>query len=141
MTIFRPDRGPGEWPPDRKGANMLALRRAACVLLAAASFLAPQAQATSFSIDQSDLWYIANESGWGMQLVQRGTVIFATLYVYGPTAGEPVWYTATLQYASSYTWTGILYATTGPYFATEPFDPMMVGYSPDGTMTWAAQTA
>ncbi len=119
---------------------MLALRRAACVVLAAASFLAPQTQATSFSIDQSDLWYIATESGWGMQLVQRGSVIFATLYVYGPT-GEPVWYTATLQYTSSYTWTGILYATTGPYFATEPFNPMLVGYSPVGTMTWAAQTA
>jgi len=118
----------------------MALRRVACVVLAAASFLAPQAQATSFSIDQSDLWYIATESGWGMQLVQRGSVIFATLFVYGP-AGGPIWYTATLDYASTGTWTGVLYTTTGPYFGTEPFDPTLVGYSPVGTMTWAAQTA
>ncbi|HEV2976678.1 MAG TPA: hypothetical protein VG425_03755 [Casimicrobiaceae bacterium] len=119
---------------------MLALRRAACVVLAAASFLAPQTQATSFSTDQSDLWYIAGESGWGLQLVQRASIVFATLYVYGPT-GEPIWYTATLDYTASNTWTGILYATTGPYFATVPFNPMLVGYSPVGTMTWAAQTA
>src|SRR5208282_840912 len=28
-----------------------------------------------FTADLSDLWYIPAESGWGMQLVQRGTVI------------------------------------------------------------------
>jgi hypothetical protein len=140
MSVFRPDRGPRKWPPDKKGANMLALRRAACVVLVAASFLAPQTQATSFSIDQSDLWYNAAETGWGLQLVQRGSIVFATLYVYGST-GEPIWYTATLDSTANSTWTGILYATTGPYFATVPFNPMLVGYSPVGTMTWAAQTA
>ena len=118
---------------------MLAFRRAACIVITAASFLAPPAHATSFSIDQSDLWYIATESGWGMQLVQRGSVIFATLYVYGP-AGEPNWYTATLDYTSNLTWTGTLYTTTGPYFATIPFNPMLVGYTPVGMLTWAAQS-
>jgi hypothetical protein len=119
---------------------MSAFRRVACVLLAAASFLAAPAYATSFSTDQSDLWYVAAEAGWGMQLVQRGAVVFATLFDYGPL-GEPVWYTATLTYTSSSTWTGILYATTGPYFATVPFDPMHVGYSLVGTLTWTAKTA
>jgi hypothetical protein len=119
---------------------MNALRRVACVLLAAASFLAPSAYATSFSTDQSDLWYIAAEAGWGMQLVQRGSVIFATLFDYGPL-GEPIWYSATLGFTSGSTWTGVLYTTTGPYFATVPFDPMHVGYSPVGTMTWMAKTA
>src|SRR5271169_1602648 len=114
MTVFRPDRGPRKWPPDKKGANMLALRRAACVVLAAASFLAPRAQATSFSTDQSDLWYIAAESGWGLQLVQRGPIIFATLFVYGPS-GQPIWYTATMDYTANFVWTGTLYATTGDY--------------------------
>jgi hypothetical protein len=47
---------------------MNALRYAACVLLAAASFLASPAYATSFSTDQSDLYYIVDESGWGLQL-------------------------------------------------------------------------
>lgn len=39
---------------------MMALRHAACVLLAAASLLASPANATSFSTDQSDLYYIAD---------------------------------------------------------------------------------
>jgi hypothetical protein len=118
---------------------MSTLRRVACVLVAAGSLLAPVASATSFSIDQSDLWYVAAEVGWGMQLIQRGSVIFATLFVYGPV-GEPLWYSATLDSTSSGTWTGNLYATTGPYFATVPFNPMLVGYSQVGTMTWTAQT-
>jgi hypothetical protein len=118
---------------------MMFIRRAACIALAAATFVAPPAYATSFSIDQSDLWYVQAESGWGMQLVQRASVIFATLYVYGPTA-TPTWYTATLDYTSDSIWTGNLYATTGPYFGAVQFDPMQVAYSPVGMMTWAAQT-
>jgi hypothetical protein len=118
---------------------MKALRRAACVAMAAASLLATPVHATSFSTDQSDLWYIAAEAGWGMQLVQRGSVIFATLFVYGP-ANEPIWYTATLNFTSNLTWTGTLYATTGPYFATIPFNPMQVGYTAVGTLTWSAQS-
>ena len=111
---------------------MKTLRQAACVLLAAASFFASPAYAT----DQSDLWWIPTESGWGMQLVQRGETIFATIFVYGPT-GAPTWYTATLNpTAISLTWTGTLYATTGPWFGTVPFDPASVTLTPVGTMTW-----
>jgi hypothetical protein len=116
---------------------MKSLRHAACVVLAAASLLAAPAHATSFSTDQSDLYYIATESGWGIQLVQRGSVIFATLFVYGSN-GQPTWYTATMDYQSDLTWSGDLYATTGPYFETVPFDPSMVTRQLVGTMTWQA---
>jgi hypothetical protein len=71
---------------------MKSLRRALCVLGLAVSLFAPTALPTSFSTDQSDLWYIVVESGWGMQLVHRGTVIFATLFVYGQNS-TPTWYT------------------------------------------------
>jgi hypothetical protein len=117
---------------------MNAFRHTACILLAAA-FLAPPVYATSFSTDQSDLWYIPAESGWGMQLVQRGSVIFATLFVYGPS-GQPTWYTATMDNTSGFTWTGTLYATTGDYFATVPFNPADVTLTNVGTMTWQGQT-
>ena len=86
---------------------MTKLRRAACVLLAVASFLALPAHSTSFSTDQSDLYYIPAESGWGVQLVQRGSVIFATLFVFGP-GGATTWYVATLNFVSGSTWTGDL---------------------------------
>jgi hypothetical protein len=114
---------------------MTVLRHTACVLLAAASILASPAYATSFSTDQSDLWYIPAESGWGIQLVQRGSVIFATLFVYDP--GNPTWYTATMDNVSNLTWTGTLYATTGTDFSL-PWNPAALTLTPVGTMTWQA---
>lgn len=119
---------------------MNAHRRVACVLLVAAVLLAPPAYATAFSTDQSDLWYIPAESGWGMQLVQRNGVIFGTLFVYG-TSGTPTWYVATMDYiGGGLVWTGDLYATTGPYFAAVPFNPADVAATKVGTMTWVAQS-
>jgi hypothetical protein len=117
---------------------MTILRRVACVLLAAASFLAPAAYATSFSVDQSDLYYIPAESGWGVQLVQRGSVIFATIFVFGAD-NKTTWYVATLNVVSGSTWTGDLYTGTGPYFGV-PFNPANVVGRKAGTMTWTAQT-
>ena len=118
---------------------MKTLRRTVVVLLAAVSLVAFPAQATSFSTDQSDLWYIVAESGWGMQLVQRGNTIFATVFVYGPT-NAPTWYVATMTSADGLTWTGDLYATMGPWFGTAPFNPANVSARKAGTMTWAPQT-
>ena len=118
---------------------MKTLCRAACVVLAATFCFASPASATAVTPDQSDLWWIPAESGWGMQLVQRGSVIFATLFVYA-ASGAPTWYTATLDYTSNLTWTGPLYATTGPFFATVPFDPAKVVLIQVGTMTWSAPT-
>lgn len=117
---------------------MRALRQGVCVIFAAVSFLASPAYATSFSTDQSDLYYISSESGWGIQLVQRGSVIFGTLFVYGPT-GQPTWYTATMDFTSGSTWTGDLIATTGSYFEA-PWNPAALTIATVGTMTWTAQT-
>jgi hypothetical protein len=114
---------------------MNALRHAACILLAVLFFTSP-AYATSFSTDQSDLYYIVAEQGWGMQLVQRGSVIFATIFIYGPS-GEPTWYTATLESTSNLTWTGALYATIGTYFGS-PWNPAALTITQVGTMTWSA---
>jgi hypothetical protein len=116
---------------------MNTLRHAAGVLLATACFLAAPAYATSYSTDQSDLYYIPAEEGWGIQLVQRGPDIFATLFVYGPT-GDPTWYTATmLPTGTSFTWSGNLIATTGTYFGSV-WDPLSLTVNTVGTMTWTA---
>jgi hypothetical protein len=92
--------------------------------------------ATSFSYDQSDLWWLSSESGWGMQLVQRGQVMFATLFVYDSN-NRPVWYTATVMPTGDGTWAGDLYATTGPWFGAATFDPNAVTLQKVGTLTWA----
>jgi hypothetical protein len=96
--------------------------------------------ATAFSTDQSDVWSAANESGWGIQFVQTGSAIFATMYVYGPS-GQPIWYTATLEPQSApSTWSGDLIVTSGPWFGALPFDPSAVGRRAVGTMTWSPRS-
>ena len=106
----------------------------AATLLAALTFLTPVG-ATSFTADQSDLWWNPAEPGWGMQLVQRGAVIFATLFVYDKS-NIPIWYTATLSYAGNLIWTGDLNLTNGPWLGTVPFNPNAVTFRKVGTMTW-----
>lgn len=119
---------------------MGSIRRALGVLVLVASLSAPPAFAASFSADQSDLWYIPTETGWGMQLVQRNSTIFATLFVYDQ-ATNPTWYVATMRNVGSFVWSGNLYATTGPWFGTAPFNPALVNAVLVGTMTWTAQSA
>ena len=110
----------------------------AAILFAAAGLLTP-AWATSVTTDQSDVWSVPGEEGWGFQIVQRDSVIFVTMYVYDPTH-IPIWYTATLNYLGNFVWTGDLYLTNGPWFGTVPFNPNAVGYRKVGSMTWTAPT-
>jgi len=63
-------------------------------LLFAIATVSTPAWPTSFSTDQSDLWYIPAEAGRGIQFVQRGSVIFATMFVYYQF-NIPIWYVAT----------------------------------------------
>lgn len=93
------------------------------------------AGATSYSVDRSDLWWVSTESGWGIQLVQRNDAMFATLFVYGSTTA-PVWYSATLVPTGPSSWSGDLVATTGPGFATTPFDPTTVTRTVVGSMSF-----
>jgi hypothetical protein len=109
----------------------------AAMLISASSALSP-VHATSFSTDQSDLWWVPTESGWGMQLVQRGSVIFATVFVYDNTRG-PYWFYAVLNNVSGTSvWTGQLSANMGPYYGAVPFDPAAVTASVIGNLTWTA---
>jgi hypothetical protein len=113
----------------------------AAATLAAVVHAVP-ANATAYSSDQSDLWWIPGESGWGIQFVQRGALIFATKFVYAQN-GTPTWYTALLspvaaapfaEKASTLAWSGDLAATTGTWVAAPNWTPA----SPTkvGTMQW-----
>lgn len=107
-------------------------------LVVAALGVAGMAGATSFSNDQSDIWWNAAENGWGIQFVQRGNTIFATMFVYDAN-GKPTWYVAALQGSKPggvLTFTGDLYTATGPWFGTVPYDPSTTGSAKVGTMKW-----
>lgn len=119
---------------------MRALRLLLASSLVAFALLAMPVSATPFSTDQSDLWYIPAESGWGIQLVQRGNLIFFTMFVYDP-AGKPVWYVGTINPTGApFTWSGQMYLTTGPWFGGQPYNPALFGGRVVGTMTWTATT-
>ena len=104
------------------------------LLLTVASLYGPLGVAAAKTTDQSDLWWIPTESGWGIEFVQEETTIFATMFVYGPD-GKTTWYVATMDYGGNFTWTGTLYATTGPWFGAMPFDPTAVTVTAVGNMT------
>jgi len=83
--------------------------------------------ATSFSPDISGLWWNPDESGWGVNLIQQGSTIFATFFVYGAD-GRPSWFTASDMRGPSapgqpMVFTGKLYESTGPAFSSPAFDP------------------
>jgi hypothetical protein len=121
---------------------MTSVRTTSAAILLALWTCAGPVSATSFSNDQSDIWWNANESGWGIQFVQRGNTIFATMFVYD-AAGNPTWYIAAMQGSKPngvLTFTGDLYSAYGPRFGTDPFDPHAVGGAQVGTMTWQKQS-
>ena len=88
----------------------------------------------------TDLWWRSppgSESGWGLNLVQQGDVIFATWFTYGAD-GSPVWFVASdLRRGAGNTFAGELYRTAGPGFATLPWDPATVTVTPVGSATLA----
>jgi hypothetical protein len=105
-------------------------------LLPVALAVAPYALATVDGTDNSDLWWNPNESGWGLQVVHTGHVIFVTMFVYDANR-NPVWYTGTGNPdPTGFVWSGDLYQTTGPFFAAVPFDPASVTATRVGTFAF-----
>jgi len=123
------------------------IRLALVALILAFASSAIPVSATSYSTDQSDLWWAdppSSENGWGFQIVQRGSTIFITMFVYGPpavpgSAGAPIWYVATMTPTppGSFVWSGDLYVTTGPWFGTVPYNPALFSLRKVGTMMWS----
>jgi len=120
--------------PFARICRMAKLAMLAVVALAAAA----PAAATDFSTDNSDLYIATNEDGWGVELVQRGDITFATIYTYGSN-NLPVFYTATLSSSSNAIWAGDLYVTQGSWFGA-PFDRSKLTYRKVGTMTYVPES-
>jgi hypothetical protein len=105
--------------------------------------LSTSANATSFSTDYTDLWWNPAENGWGVNVIQQGDTLFATLFVYSPS-GTASWYVAsgatfTSQQGSVRAFSGKLYQTSGPWFGGA-FNPGAVGVREVGTATFAFST-
>ena len=80
----------------------------------------------------TDLWWNANESGWGLNLNHQGDTLFATLFTYD-TDGTAMWLvmsSGAKQADGSYS--GSLYRNTGPAFNASPWTS--VNYTLVGSM-------
>jgi len=109
------------------------LKRHALALLASLAVSLPAA-ATSTGIDYTDQWWGGGaEHGWGVNFIEQGTTIFATLFVYGPDS-TPRWYVATMQ-GSGNAFSGPMYSTTGPYFGLGAFNGDSTQVTQVGTMS------
>jgi len=85
--------------------------------------------------DFTDIWWNAAESGWGLTLAQHGNSVFGVWYTYGPD-GQPLFLVMPgATFTSPTSFTGTLYTTRGPYFASQPFDPTRVTATAVGTAT------
>ena len=115
---------------DTCGAGML--NAGAAVAAASAGFPASGVQA-------GGLWWAAPagaESGWGINFANQGNVIFATWFTYDAT-GKAWWLSTTANKTASGpdTYSGQLFASSGPAFNAVPFDPSQVTRVPVGTAT------
>ncbi len=64
------------------------------------------------AIDYSDMWWNANESGWGLSITQQFSIIFAAWYTYDAT-GKPIWYVVPNCPVIGTGCSGLLYQVTG----------------------------
>lgn len=71
--------------------------------------------------DYTDLWWNADESGWGIQLTQQYESIFATWYAYDDK-GNAIWYVASDCKMNASGCAGDLYQVTGGSDLTSPWN-------------------
>ena len=98
--------------------------------------VAGTANATSANTDVTDIWWNRAKSGTGYQMVNTGTFLFVTGYLYGADL-QPFWFSAELQVpeGASAVFSGPVYVSSGPHFGG-PFGPPAVTYREAGAMTF-----
>lgn len=88
----------------------------------------------SFTTNFQDLWWKADESGWGINLTHQGETVFATLFNYG-LGGQPLWFSAAATRIADGLYIGTLDQSSGPAFNASPWNPALVTHLSVGTMT------
>ncbi len=129
----------GEFPAGSYDVNVVRHRSdgSSAGTVGTAHFDVPAAstQRTAPLYDYSDLWWNADESGWGLSVTQHPSAnLFAVWFVYG-SDGKPVWYfIPSGKWSGSTQYSGAVYKTTGPYYGGA-FDPSKVVTTPVGAGT------
>jgi hypothetical protein len=90
------------------------LRRHAVAAFVACGLALPAAATTS-GTDYTDVWFNPAESGWGINLIQQGSTLFATMFVYGADR-TPHWFVASEMNGGGSGFSGALLQTSGPAY-------------------------
>ncbi|HEY4998766.1 MAG TPA: hypothetical protein VII36_06470, partial [Usitatibacter sp.] len=89
----------------------------------------------SVATNYQDLWWNPSEPGWGLNVTHHGDIVFATLFTYD-ASGQGTWFVLSNAIKNSAgTYSGSLYATTGPAFNASPWTATTA--TSVGTMTLA----
>ena len=104
--------------------------------LAVFALLLPLAPAQA--AEYTDLWVTPGEDAWGVNFVQWDSIIYATMYIYGPDK-KPTWYSAVLNRDLSGNFSGTLFANGGTYFA-QTWNPNDIVSQVAGTATFRPST-
>jgi hypothetical protein len=99
---------------------LTSFRRFATALLAALGVSLSASAATS-STDFTDLWLTSGENGWGLNIIQQESLIFATLYVYDAAGNAHFFSASSTVQTGTNSFSGPLYETRGTYYATVPY--------------------
>lgn len=79
----------------------------------------------------TDLWWVPDESGWGVNFAHQGETLFGTLFTYAPgtSASNPgMWLVMSAgQRQPDASYRGDLYRVNGPVFNAVPFAPVGAG--------------
>lgn len=92
---------------------------------------------------RNDMWFVPSESGWGLNVIEQGDILFGTLFVYDAQR-RPRWYVASdlAQQGDAadgtVTYAGALIESTGPYFGGA-FNPAAVTRRTVGQMSFRAR--
>ncbi|HEX4944434.1 MAG TPA: hypothetical protein VFV55_08770 [Usitatibacteraceae bacterium] len=146
---------------------MHAVRSLLASLVSLAFLFAPTPAGAQYpAMSYQGLWWrspAGSESGWGVNIVHQGDILFATWFTYD-TDGTGLWLVMSegrrdisiemdpyyggygmggygMMDPNTKSYTGNLYRTTGPAFDSAHFDPAMVTVTPVGTANFAFTSA
>ena len=121
--------------PSSRLFPMSLLQRVLAVVLFSLALVRPAS-----AVDYTDIWYNPAEAGWGVNLVQSNSFIFATFFIYG-AGNKPYWVTAQLtRNSTTGEYTGPVYETTGTSFG-DPWNNNSSTVTQVGTATFTPSSA
>ncbi len=88
-----------------------------------------------------DMWWAGStQDGWGINLVQHGSIVFAVWYTYGAD-GKPTWYVLPNGSWNGNVYSGAFYSTTSSLWLGATYNPNQLVVTAAGTLSFSFTNA